>query len=63
MLSQIGVQGEHLKLYQGVGLNNVSWTSTSKPPKMQPLTWYKVMYDLSFLFLTPVMQIINTSFT
>jgi len=43
MISQIGVQGEHLKLYQGDGLNNVSWTSTSEPPKMQPLTWYKVM--------------------
>ncbi|QCE15155.1 beta-galactosidase [Vigna unguiculata] len=42
---KIGVQGEHLKLYQGDGLNNVSWTSTSEPPKMQPLTWYKTIVD------------------
>ena len=41
------MQGEHLKLNQGDGLNNVNWTSTSEPPKMQPLTWYKVMNDLS----------------
>ncbi|WVZ13433.1 hypothetical protein V8G54_010999 [Vigna mungo] len=40
---KIGVQGEHLKLYQGDGLSNVNWTSTSEPPKMQPLTWYKTI--------------------
>lgn len=45
-LSQIGVQGEDLRIYQGDGLNNVNWTSTSEPPKMQPLTWYKVMNNL-----------------
>ncbi|KOM41238.1 hypothetical protein LR48_Vigan04g143600 [Vigna angularis] len=42
---KIGVQGEHLKLYQGDGLSNVNWTSTSEPPKMQPLTWYKTIVD------------------
>ncbi|WVZ18083.1 hypothetical protein V8G54_005405 [Vigna mungo] len=40
---KIGVQGEHLKLYQGDGLSNVNWTSTLEPPKMQPLTWYKTI--------------------
>ncbi|TKY73791.1 Beta-galactosidase 10 [Spatholobus suberectus] len=42
---KIGVQGEHLRIYQGDGLNNVNWTSTSEPPKMQPLTWYKAIVD------------------
>nr|KYP61873.1 Beta-galactosidase 3 [Cajanus cajan] len=42
---KMGVQGEHLKLYQGDGLNNVNWTYTSEPPKMQPLTWYKANVD------------------
>ncbi|KAG5035864.1 hypothetical protein JHK87_010774 [Glycine soja] len=42
---KIGVQGEYLRLYQGNGLNNVNWTSTSEPQKMQPLTWYKAIVD------------------
>ncbi|XP_061360009.1 beta-galactosidase 10 [Gastrolobium bilobum] len=42
---KIGVQGEHLRIYQGDGLNNVNWTSTSEPPKGQPLTWYKAVVD------------------
>lgn len=41
-ISQIGVQGEHLGLYKEDGLSNVTWVSTSEPPKNQPLTWYKV---------------------
>lgn len=40
--SQIGLQGEHLGLYKADGSDNVTWLSTSKPPKKQPLTWYKV---------------------
>ncbi|KAI9114456.1 hypothetical protein K1719_014684 [Acacia pycnantha] len=42
---KIGVYGEHLKIYQGDGLNHVNWTSTTEPPKGQPLTWYKVIVD------------------
>ncbi|XP_019417218.1 PREDICTED: beta-galactosidase 10 isoform X2 [Lupinus angustifolius] len=42
---KIGVQGEHLQIYQEDGLNNVKWTSSSKPPKRQPLTWYKAIVD------------------
>ncbi|KAI9114344.1 hypothetical protein K1719_014572 [Acacia pycnantha] len=42
---RIGVYGEHLKIYQGDGLNHVRWTSTTEPPKGQPLTWYKVSVD------------------
>ncbi|GAU19559.1 hypothetical protein TSUD_303720 [Trifolium subterraneum] len=42
---KIGVQGEHLRIYQGDGLNSMNWTSTSKPPKGQTLTWYKAIVD------------------
>ncbi|KAK4567104.1 hypothetical protein RGQ29_003086 [Quercus rubra] len=42
---KIGLQGEHLGLYKADGLDNVTWLSTSEPPKKQPLTWYKVMVD------------------
>ncbi|PIA47487.1 hypothetical protein AQUCO_01400261v1 [Aquilegia coerulea] len=39
---KIGLEGEHLKIYQANGLNSVKWQSTSEPPKNQPLTWYKL---------------------
>nr|XP_023911727.1 beta-galactosidase 10 [Quercus suber] len=42
---KIGLQGEHLGLYKADGSDNVTWLSTSKPPKKQPLTWYKVVVD------------------
>ncbi|KAI5674488.1 hypothetical protein M9H77_14852 [Catharanthus roseus] len=42
---KIGLEGEHLKLYEADGLNSVKWISTSEPPKGQPLTWYKVVVD------------------
>ncbi|XP_045822124.1 beta-galactosidase 10-like [Trifolium pratense] len=42
---KIGVQGEHLRIYEGDGLNSMNWTSTSKPPKGQTLTWYKAIVD------------------
>lgn len=42
---KIGVQGEHLGLYKEDGLSNVTWVSTSEPPKNQPLTWYKAIVD------------------
>ncbi|KAK9167474.1 hypothetical protein Scep_002665 [Stephania cephalantha] len=42
---QIGLEGEHLKIYQANGLNNVKWQSTADPPKNQPLTWYKAIVD------------------
>lgn len=41
-MSQIGVQGEHLGIYKRDGMEKVNWVATSKPPKKQPLTWYKV---------------------
>ncbi|PIN09370.1 Beta-galactosidase [Handroanthus impetiginosus] len=42
---KIGLQGEHLKIYDTNGLNSVSWVSTAEPPKHQPLTWYKAVVD------------------
>ncbi|PIA47491.1 hypothetical protein AQUCO_01400261v1 [Aquilegia coerulea] len=42
---KIGLEGEHLKIYQANGLNSVKWQSTSEPPKNQPLTWYKAVVD------------------
>ncbi|KAF9608991.1 hypothetical protein IFM89_012330 [Coptis chinensis] len=42
---KIGLEGEHLKIYQEIGLNSVKWQSSSEPPKDQPLTWYKAIVD------------------
>ncbi|OVA19360.1 D-galactoside/L-rhamnose binding SUEL lectin domain [Macleaya cordata] len=42
---KIGLEGEHLKIYQPNGWNSVKWQSTSEPPKNQPLTWYKAVVD------------------
>ncbi|KAM7260342.1 hypothetical protein ACFE04_016083 [Oxalis oulophora] len=42
---KIGVQGEILGIYKAEGMKSVKWTSTSDPPKMQPLTWYKATVD------------------
>ncbi|XP_026445651.1 beta-galactosidase 10-like [Papaver somniferum] len=42
---KIGLEGEHLKIYQPSGTNSVKWQSTSEPPKNQPLTWYKAVVD------------------
>ncbi|XP_010243525.1 PREDICTED: beta-galactosidase 3 isoform X2 [Nelumbo nucifera] len=42
---KIGLEGEHLNIYNPNGLNNVKWVSTSDPPKNQPLTWYKAIVD------------------
>lgn len=42
---KIGLEGEHLHIYEPNGMNNVKWVSTSMPPKNQPLTWYKVVVD------------------
>ncbi|KAL2243811.1 UNVERIFIED_CONTAM: Beta-galactosidase 3 [Sesamum indicum] len=42
---KIGLQGEHLRIYDTDSLNSVNWVSTSEPPKHQPLTWYKAVVD------------------
>nr|XP_043627356.1 beta-galactosidase 10 [Erigeron canadensis] len=42
---KIGLEGEHLSLYNADALNNVKWKSVSEPPKNQPLTWYKAIVD------------------
>ncbi|KAL7098178.1 hypothetical protein ACP275_09G001000 [Erythranthe tilingii] len=43
---KIGLQGEHLRIYDKDDLNSANWVSTSsKPPKQQPLTWYKALVD------------------
>ncbi|CAA0820988.1 Beta-galactosidase 10 [Striga hermonthica] len=42
---KIGVQGEYLKIYDTDHSNSVNWSSTSKPPKQQPLTWYKAVVN------------------
>ncbi|EEF39470.1 beta-galactosidase, putative [Ricinus communis] len=38
---KIGLQGEKLGMYNGIAVETVNWVATSKPPKDQPLTWYK----------------------
>nr|DAD24674.1 TPA_asm: hypothetical protein HUJ06_026138 [Nelumbo nucifera] len=42
---KIGMEGEHLNIYNPNDLNNVKWVSTSEPPKNKPLTWYKALVD------------------
>ncbi|KAG8388475.1 hypothetical protein BUALT_Bualt02G0129600 [Buddleja alternifolia] len=42
---KIGMQGEHLRIYDTDKLTAVKWVSTSEPPKHQPLTWYKAVVD------------------
>ncbi|PON79885.1 Glycoside hydrolase [Trema orientale] len=42
---KIGLQGEHLGIHNAVGMDKVNWVATSKPPKNQPLTWYKAEID------------------
>ncbi|XP_010521248.1 PREDICTED: beta-galactosidase 10 [Tarenaya hassleriana] len=42
---KLGVQGEHLGLSKPGNSGAVNWTLTTKPPKKQPLTWYKVLID------------------
>ncbi|KAJ4838181.1 hypothetical protein Tsubulata_032522 [Turnera subulata] len=42
---KIGLQGEKLGIYKADGSNNVKWVATEKPPKKQPLTWYKAIVD------------------
>ncbi|KAG9445334.1 hypothetical protein H6P81_016674 [Aristolochia fimbriata] len=45
---KIGLEGEHLNIYNSNGLNSVSWITTSDPPKNQPLTWYKAVVDAPY---------------
>ncbi|KAH9717179.1 Beta-galactosidase 10 [Citrus sinensis] len=40
---KIGLQGEHLGIYNPGYRNNINWVSTMEPPKNQPLTWYKAV--------------------
>ncbi|KAL8171772.1 hypothetical protein V2J09_023576 [Rumex salicifolius] len=42
---KIGLQGEHLNVYKGDGLNSADWVSASILPKHQSLTWYKALID------------------
>ncbi|XP_024019187.1 beta-galactosidase 10 isoform X2 [Morus notabilis] len=42
---KIGLQGEHLGIYKEDGMTKVNWIATSRPPKKQPLTWYKAVID------------------
>ncbi|KAI7757809.1 hypothetical protein M8C21_029185 [Ambrosia artemisiifolia] len=42
---KIGLEGEHLSLYNADSTKNVMWTKVSEPPKNQPLTWYKAIVD------------------
>ncbi|KAG8643044.1 beta-galactosidase 10 isoform X2 [Manihot esculenta] len=42
---QIGLQGEKLGIYKADAVDKVHWVASSKPPKYQPLTWYKVAVD------------------
>lgn len=42
---KIGLQGEKLGIYKSDVVDSVNWVATSKPPKHQPLTWYKVVVD------------------
>ncbi|CAN1276226.1 Beta-galactosidase 10 [Linum perenne] len=42
---KIGLQGEKLAIHTSGGMNSVNWIATPKVPKMQPLTWYKMIVD------------------
>ncbi|XP_076901301.1 beta-galactosidase 3-like [Bidens hawaiensis] len=42
---KMGLEGEHLSLYDADASKHVSWTKVSGPPKNQPLTWYKAIVD------------------
>ncbi|GJU15476.1 beta-galactosidase 10 [Tanacetum coccineum] len=42
---KLGLEGEHLKLYDSNASKFVNWTSVLDPPKNQPLTWYKAIVD------------------
>ncbi|GKB15112.1 zinc finger, CCHC-type containing protein [Tanacetum coccineum] len=42
---EIGLECEHLKLYDSNASGFVNWTSVLDPPKNQPLTWYKAIMD------------------
>ncbi|XP_065874195.1 beta-galactosidase 10 [Euphorbia lathyris] len=42
---KIGLRGEKLGLYSPDKVENAHWVATSKAPKNQPLTWYKVVVD------------------
>ncbi|CAN6822012.1 unnamed protein product [Brassica oleracea] len=42
---KLGVQGEQLGLFKPGNSGAVKWTVTTRPPKKQPLTWYKVIID------------------
>ncbi|KAJ0478715.1 putative beta-galactosidase [Helianthus annuus] len=42
---KIGLEGEHLSLYDADASKNANWTKVSEPPKNQPLTWYKAVVD------------------
>ncbi|XP_047978303.1 beta-galactosidase 10 [Salvia hispanica] len=42
---KIGLRGESLKIYEPNNLSRVNWESTFRPPKHQPLTWYKAVVD------------------
>jgi hypothetical protein len=42
---KLGVEGEHLELFKPGNSGAVKWTVTTKPPKKQPLTWYKVVIE------------------
>ncbi|XP_043804666.1 beta-galactosidase 3 isoform X3 [Manihot esculenta] len=42
---KIGLQGEKLGIYKADAVDKVHWVASSKPPKYQPLTWYKVAVD------------------
>ncbi|XP_076927574.1 beta-galactosidase 3-like [Bidens hawaiensis] len=42
---KIGLESEHLRIYNADGAKNMKWTKVSEPPKNQPLTWYKAIVD------------------
>eukprot|EP00249_Psilotum_nudum_P027019 c34249_g1_i1 orf=587-3136(-) len=42
---QIGLRGEHLKIYTETGLQNVDWKVDAEVPRNQSITWYKTEFD------------------
>ncbi|CAI0468997.1 unnamed protein product [Linum tenue] len=41
----IGMEGEKLEIYKPGSTGNVTWNVPSEVPKMQPVTWYKVIVE------------------
>lgn len=45
---EVGLKGEHLKIYSEEGQKKVLWSSSAPPLTKSPMTWYKTVFDAPF---------------